>query len=377
VIIGRYIQRSILMGTLGALLLLVCLSLFFLFVRELDDIGDGSYGLLQAVQYVLLSAPGELVEFVPLAVLLGSMLSLGAMAANSEIIAMQASGMSLGRLLASVMQAAALLAVVSFLIGDLVVPDTETAARHYKSLTQRASTALQSGKGLWLKDESRVVHIGDLLPNGYARDIEIFELDATGKIVASLRAASAIPVDDGWELQQVSKSAIYPLPPNSQYFERLLYEGRLSQDLLQVLMIKPRKMSSRDLLAYLEFLDTNRLDSSAERLILWRKFFAPMTIFIMCLLVIPFVLGSQRQASSGQRLLVGILLGLAFVVADRLLTQLGSQVGIAPLVVALLPNLLFLLLAVYLLTRKLSHGVGGSFGTRAGARRDVDDTGTA
>ena len=376
-IIGRYIQRSIFLGTLGALLLLVSLSLFFLFVRELDDIGDGSYGLAEALQYVLLSGPGELVEFVPLAVLLGGMLSLGAMAANSEIIAMQASGMSLGRLLAAVMQAAALIAAVSFVIGDLVVPDTETAARHYKSLTQRTSAALQSGKGLWLKDESRVVHIGDLLPNGYARDIEIFELDADGEIVSSLRAAGAIPVEGGWELQQVSKSAIYPLPSNPRYFERLMYEGGLSQDLLQVLMIKPRKMSTGDLLAYLEFLETNRLDSSAERLILWRKLFAPITIFIMCLMVIPFVLGSQRQSSSGQRLMVGILLGLAFVVSDRLLTQLGSQLGIAPLAVALLPNLLFLLLASYLLARKLSHGVGGSLRARPGARRDVDDTGTA
>ena len=361
-IIGRYIQRNILLGTLGALLLLVSLSLFFLFVRELDDIGHGDYGLAQALQYILLSLPGELVEFIPLAVLLGGMLSLGAMASNSEIIAMQASGMSLGRLLASVMQAAVLLAVVSFLLGDWVVPDAETASHRVKSLKQKRSRALHSGGGLWLKDESRVVHITELLPDGYARGIEIFELDAAGKLVSSIRAESAIPVEDGWELQQVSKSAIHPAATRPEYFEQLLYEGRLSQELLQVLMIRPSKMSTVELLAYLEFLENNRLDSSAERLILWRKFFAPMTIVIMCLMVIPFVLGSQRQSSSGHRLLIGILLGLVFVVADRLLIQLGSQIGITPLVVALLPNLLFLLLAIFLLTRKLSHGVGGRFG---------------
>lgn len=365
-IIGRYIQRNILLGTLGALLLLVSLSLFFLFVRELDHIGEGGYGLAQALQYVLLSLPGELVEFIPLAVLLGGILSLGAMAANSEIIAMQASGMSLGRLLASVMQAAVLLAVVSFLLGDWVVPDSETAARQVKSLTQRKSAALHSGDGLWLKDESRVVHITELLPDGYARGIEIFELDADGKLIASTRAEGAIPVGDGWELQQVRRSAIHPSAASPEYHERLLYEGTLSQELLQVLVIKPRKMSTVDLLAYLDFLETNRLDSSAERLILWRKLFAPMTIFVMCLMVVPFVLGSQRQSSSGQRLLTGILLGLAFVVADRLLIQLGSQMGITPLVVAMLPNLLFLLLAIFLLTRKLSHGVGGRFGFGAG-----------
>ena len=92
-ILNRYIQRSIYLGTLGALLLLVSLSLFFVFVRELDDLGKGSYGLRQAMEFVLYSLPGNAVEFLPLAVLLGSILSLGALAANSEIIAMQASGM--------------------------------------------------------------------------------------------------------------------------------------------------------------------------------------------------------------------------------------------------------------------------------------------
>ena len=55
-IIGRYIQRNMLLGTLGALLLLVSLSLFFLFVRELDDIAEGNYGLVQALQQHLTSS---------------------------------------------------------------------------------------------------------------------------------------------------------------------------------------------------------------------------------------------------------------------------------------------------------------------------------
>ena len=100
-IINRYIQRSIYLGTLGALLVLVSLSMFFLLVRELDDMGQGEYGPLQVIQYMLLSIPGNSVEFMPLAVLLGTILSLGTLASNSEVIAMQASGMSLKRMLAA------------------------------------------------------------------------------------------------------------------------------------------------------------------------------------------------------------------------------------------------------------------------------------
>ena len=72
----------------------------------------------------------------------------------------------------------------------------------------------------------------------------------------------------------------------------------------------------------------------------------------MFLLAVPVVLGSQRQGNAGQRLMMGILLGLSYVVADRLLTQLGSHLGLIPVLNALLPGLLFLSLALYLLLRK-------------------------
>ena len=354
-ILDRYIQRSIYLGTLGALLLLVSLGLFLVFMGELSDIGKGDYGLAQAIEFALYSLPGRVVEFLPLAALLGSILSLGALAANSEIIAMQASGMQIGRLLFAVFQAAAVLAVIGYLLGDWVVPDSESRARGVQNLTKADSRVLQSGEGLWIKDDSKVVHIGALYPEGLARNIEIFQLDRSGKIISTLRAEQAVPVDGKWQLQQVRKSTVGPSEPSTENSDYRFYDGNLSLDLLQVLKIKPRKMSTLDLFAYLDFLDKNRLDSRAERLILWKKLSSPLTVFIMCLLAVPFVLGSQRQTGSGQRLLIGILLGLAFIVVERLSTQLGTSLGMSPPVVALLPNLLFLLFAGYLLKRKLSN----------------------
>lgn len=360
-IINRYIQRNIYLGTLGALAVLVSLSLFFMLVGELEDIGDGEYRLKQVLEYIVLSAPGKMVEFMPLAALLGSMLSLGALASNSEIIAMQASGISLPRLLGSVLQAALVLALVSWLVADWIVPASETSARRIKNLAQEEATALQSQQGIWIKDDSSVVHIESLLPNGYARDVEIFELDADGALVAVMRAQRAVPLADGWELQEVERSTIAEDRVDSERIERLAYRGNLSRDLLQVFMTEPRWMSSLDLHAYLKFLDDNRLDARVERLIFWQKLFAPITIVIMCLLALPFVLGAQRQSNTGQRLMLGILLGLSFVVADRLLTQLGNQFALNALITAFLPNLVFLSIAIYLLLRQQSHAVGIGF----------------
>jgi len=361
-IVNRYIQRNIHLGTLGALLLLVSLSLFFSFVNELGDMDEDGYGIPQVLEYLALSTPGKIVEFLPLAVLLGSMLSLGALASNSELIAMQASGITIQRLLGAVLQAGLVVALLGFLLADWIVPDSEINARKLKHTSQQQSgSVLDSKRGLWIKDESRVVHVRELLPNGYAREIEIYQLDADGNPQSMIRAEGAEPVGGGWELHQVRQTTITDGKANSQVFDRLIYPGNLSHQLLQMLLVKPRHMSSRDLFAYLQFLDENRLDAEDERLIFWQKMFAPLTIVIMCLLAFPFVMGSQRQSNTGQRLLVGILLGLSFVVVDRVLTQLGAQFGINAFVVALAPNLLFLLLAFYLMIGKQSPGLGASF----------------
>ena len=366
-IVNRYIQRNILLGTLAALLLLVGLALFFTLVRELDNVGKGAYGIAQVIKYLMLVIPAKIVEFLPLAILLGSMLSLGAMASNSELIAMQASGITLRRLLAAVLQAALIAAAISFLLASWVVPDSEASARKVKSLRNEKSGALDTREGLWIKDEAKVVYIRELLPNGYARDIEIYQFDQQGALLALIRAERAEPLGGGWELYAVSRTLMHDGEARSDRLERLVYPGNLSHDLLQVLLVEPRLMSSLDLFAYLQFLDENRLDASVERLMFWKKIFSPLTVVIMCLLPFPFVTGSQRHSNTGHRLLIGILLGLSFFVVDQLLTQLGMQLGSYAFALALAPNLLFFALAIYLMFGRGDHG------SLLFRRRKIDD----
>ena len=242
-IINRYIIRNIHLGTLLALLVLVSLSMFFIFVSQLDNLGKGDYGLLQVIEHVVLRLPGKLVEFLPLAVLLGSILSLGALASNSEVIAMQASGVSMKRLLGSVLQAALVVALLGFLLADWVVPVSETGARNVKTLMQDKAMRLGANASVWIKDESRVLHIAALLPNGLARNIEIFQLDDAGKLYSITHAARALPRGEEWLLLEVKQSIVGDGEPRSQLYEQLVYAGNLSYQLLSALIIEPRQMS--------------------------------------------------------------------------------------------------------------------------------------
>src|SRR3546814_18329954 len=82
------------------------------------------------------------------------------------------------------------------------------------------------------------------------------------------------------------------------------------------------------------YLERNGLDASSYRLSLWRKLIAPLTVVAMMLFAVPFVLGSQRGGGAGQRLLVGILVGLVFYVINEVPASMGQLYCWPPLLAA-------------------------------------------
>ncbi|MFW2405098.1 MAG: LptF/LptG family permease, partial [Gammaproteobacteria bacterium] len=77
-VIRRYLFRSIVTTTGLVMSVLMGLAVFLEFVTQLDDIGTGEYGLFQALIYSFLKLPNIAYQMLPMAVLLGSLLGLGA-----------------------------------------------------------------------------------------------------------------------------------------------------------------------------------------------------------------------------------------------------------------------------------------------------------
>ena len=353
-IFTRYLARQIIKSTSMVLLILVCLSLFFDMVQKLDQVGRGGFGSWEFIQYLLFKIPLLAVDFMPLATLLGCILSMGNLASGSEIIAFQSAGLSLKKLISSVSQVGVLLAVVTFLVANLVAPKSEMYSKELKSLSDSTQVVMQNRQGVWIKDESNIVFVGQLFPDGNAKNIEIYHLDAAGQLKLATSAQQALMQSDGWELHQVEQSSFAENKISVMQKEKLRYEGFLSEQLLESLVVTAELMPVNDLYGYIHFLDENELSHNAESLTFWQKVYTPLTIVVMCLLAIPFVIGSQRDSNTGQRLIIGILLGLVFFILNRLLIQLGEQVQLLPAINALLPTLAFVLLTSYLIRRKVS-----------------------
>ncbi len=353
-IIDRYIGRAILMGTLMALFVFGALFTFISFVSELAHVGVNNYGTLQALVYVLLNLPQMLYQIFPSAILLGALLSLGALASSSELVVMRASGISTARIIRSVLQAGIILAVIVVLLGEFLAPVAISTAKTMRAEAIEGRVLTGDRKGLWSKQGSRFVFIGKVLPGVQLRDVTVYDLDSERNLVQSTIADQAHYEDEQWHLQDVSNSYISDQKIITSENKKETWPAMVSTDLFNVLNLEPADMSAKELFKYSRYLDTNELDSDAFWLAYWVKVFTPLTAIGMLLLAIPLVLtANHRSGSNGQRILIGVIIGVGFFVLNRVINNMGIIYGVTPVLSAALPPLLVIAASLALI-RKIS-----------------------
>ena len=207
-ILDRYIARSVIKGTLTAILVFAALFAFIALVKQFKSIGTNDYGLLQAFSYILLILPQRLYELAPSMILLGGLISLGTMATNSELVVMRASGISVPRIVRSVLQAGFILAVFVAVAGEYLVPYTTSMAKTLRA-TAMDNRVLAGGQhGLWARDGNRYFNVRDVLPELQLRGIKIYELDENRSLKKVTHAERAHFENEHWVLNEVKHSVI-------------------------------------------------------------------------------------------------------------------------------------------------------------------------
>ncbi|MBT8143354.1 MAG: LptF/LptG family permease, partial [Gammaproteobacteria bacterium] len=157
--IDRYLLGGIVKGTGLVLLVLLALSSFIGFVGQVDDVGQGSYSTADAMVYVLLTLPLIAYQMAPIATLLGALLGLGNLAANSELVVMRAAGISPWRLTRSVVIAGVLIALLSAALGEFIAPPSEQYAKRFRTLSINNELSMGQGQSGWIRDGNVIVNI--------------------------------------------------------------------------------------------------------------------------------------------------------------------------------------------------------------------------
>ncbi|OOG23837.1 LPS export ABC transporter permease LptG [Thioalkalivibrio denitrificans] len=344
-----YIGRQVAVGTLLVLLVLTGLDALFAFIGEIDGL-DEHYGLVQALVYTALTVPRRAYELFPTAVLLGSLLSLGTLAANSELIAMRAAGVSVARIVGSALRTGLILMVGIVIVGEGVAPAGEQRGQNLRAMVHSDEMHVTT-RGLWAKDGQRFVNVGAVMPDLRLLNVRIYELDADRRLSALMRVEAARYEGGRWMLSGIHRSRLSDAGVTSEFVDEERWSRLLAPELFDVLAVEPRQMSAMTLRQYVNYLRENNLESAQYELAYWMRFTIPLSSLVMLLLAIPFVFGSLRTGSAGQRLFIGVLIGVGFHLLNRTFNHMGIVYGLPPLLSASLPMLIFLGVALAALRR--------------------------
>jgi lipopolysaccharide export system permease protein len=350
-ILDRYIAVAVITGAAVALLLIVGLESFFTLIKELDSVGEAGYTTGKMLQYVLLGLPRSLYELFPAAALIGGLTGMGALAVNSELVAMRAGGLSIRRIVMSVMQAGVMMLVVIVAIGETVAPVAEEYAQRLRAVALDKHVSFLGRDGIWVREEERYIFIERIIDDRQLANLEVFEFDADRRLVRATRAGSATHVDEGWELKDVVQSRFSEGTASILHEAAMFWPSLVTPSLLDIVVLKPENMSVLNIHRFIDYLEDNGLDPMQYRYAFWSRFVVPLSALLMLFISVPMVFGSLRSAGTGQRIFIGILLGFGFYLLNRMAGQMGQVYGLNPLLASFAPGLVVLGIGIHMVRR--------------------------
>ncbi len=352
-IIRGYLFRSIAARVLLVLLVLLGLTSFIELIGELDNLGEGTYGLPQAFYYVILKIPARAYVIMPMAALLGALLALGALASHSEIIVLRAAGISSGRLAVAVGATGVVFGLVTLALGEFIGPSLEGYGRQYRTLARKGQSGARASGAAWVRDGDAFIHLGTPDENLSYGGVLMYRV-RDGALIAVSHASSvdvSAANERDWVLNNFAETrfesdrvSVYSVP-------QLLEPKNLSSELLSLMQVRPSTLTGERLWRYVRYLRANDLDSRRYEINYWARLAQALAVVPMCVLALPFSFGSLRSSGTSSRMLVGVIIGLAYFLGSQTLADGGAVFGIAPWLVAAGPTVLLSLVAWAMLAR--------------------------
>jgi len=351
-ILDVYIGRIVASTTFLTLAVFTSLSGIIKFVEQVRAVGRGNYDLSHAALYVLYAVPRDIELFFPMSALIGGLIGIGMLASNSELVVMQAAGLSRFTIIRSVMKTALILIVISMAIGEFVAPRGEAAAREVRAQAISGGSLISASSGIWAKDGEFFVHIGEVESKNKLNDVQIYRFNSELKLSSWLAADSATYIGDAWRLKNVVDTYITDTEVTSEKLLNKTWQSSLTPDKLGVVIVPEESLSIRDLIEYLDYLEENAQDPSRYQLAFWRKIMQPLTVAVMLLVALSFIFGPLRSVSMGARIMMGLATGILFFIVNEVLGSLSLVYQLPAIFGATMPSLIFVSVAIYLMKRK-------------------------
>lgn len=351
-IIHGYLSRAMIGTSAIVMSVLLALGGFIEFVGQLDDIGTGNYGIIQGFVYTLLKLPEMAFMMLPMAVLLGGLLGLGALANSSELIVLRAAGVSLASVALGVLRTGCGLALLGVVLGQYLAPPLERYSRQYRTFAMHGPSGVATGETAWVRDGNVIMNMSRLGDPSRFGGVYLFRLEPGSRLISIARADSAgLDESQRWTLNNYAGTYFFDDGVTTERARRSAAVSGLNPELLGLTVVRPEALDGLALWRYIRYLRDNELDSHRYEVALWSRLAAAVAIAPMCVLALPFTFGQMRRTGTGARMLLGVGIGLVYFLFSRALAD-GSEVyNLNAVLVGWLPTVLLIAVTLIALAR--------------------------
>lgn len=295
-------------------------------------------------RYVGLRTPQLIARFLPFSILLGTLVTLATLNANSEVVAMKAGGLSAHQILAPLMLTAAFVAVISFVFNEHIVTRATTTLNAWQSAEFGPipdDPAIKTN--IWVRDGDDLVRAGRVSGDGDAvvlRDIDIYDRHGD-RLVSVIHAETGRRTATGWQLDNAH--AFDAVHGTRRELGTIMFGETIRPDEFTLSSVNADHIPYWELGAAIETLEAAGRPVAALEGGMWHKISGPLATLLMPLLGSVAAFGIARSGRLFVRAVIGMSLGFSFFVVDNFALSMGSLGVYPPVLAAWAPFLLFLL----------------------------------
>jgi len=340
----RYVARESALGMftwVGAVTIVMLVQTLF---ELMDFFVNQKVPFLITLEILLLYIPAQMVMTFPISGLLAAELNMGRLCRDSELIAIEASGVSIRRFLLPYVLFSLLVAVGSFLLNDLVVPETnhraQTMVRYY--VYKKAPPKIQ--QNVFFRDaENRYFYVNELDATTWEmKNVIIYELGKNRQFPDVILAQKARWVEDQWFLEE---GVLHRYGENGSLEEEVEFASMtidMKEELREFFekQRSPEEMSSRELKKQIDILKQAGSETQKFEVAYHFKYSLPFSAVVFILMGMP--LGVQRTRDTKTLgVIVTVILAFVYYMLLSIFRSLGRGDVLSPWLSAWMPNFLF------------------------------------
>ncbi len=352
-LIDRYIIKKFLGTFFFCIVLILTIAVVFDFAEKIDNFMEKQAPVkLIIFEYYLNFIPYFAMLFAPLFVFIAVIFFTSKMAVSTEIIAILNAGMSFRRMLWPYFVSAFIIASLTFLLTNFVIPKSNRIRMGFEEKYYRASNRRITLENIHRMEFKNVyVYMGTFNPLSMrGQNFTIEKFSDTGKLESKFSATSVV-YDTTINKWTALNYYIRVIKDNQE----IITHGKKIDT---ALIIKPLDfsrdpsfvgtMTSNELENYIKLL---RLQGSDElKLFLiekYRRFANPFAVFILTLIGV--TLSSRKiRGGIGMNIGIGLMLSFSYILFLQFASQFSLKGSLGPMLAMWIPNIIYSVIGLVL-----------------------------